>query len=226
MNVRYLIAAAAIFSAGLMASQAQAQAPTNLALNAPVTSTDYYNQGGGETFPASNITDGRLGDTGSAGDWSFWLTPNGSVGTATIDLGSSYNISSFYIQNTLNRGYRDRETDGLNVYVGSSPTTFGDTASYGTLVQTINFADTEGTGVIADDAFAITPTVGQYITVDVTSFYANGGGLNEVEAFGSPVAVSAAPEPSSWALMIAGVGVMGAALRLGRRREDMGATAA
>ena len=38
--------------------------------------------------------------------------------------------------------------------------------------------------------------------------------------------VSAAPEPSAWALMIAGVGVMGAALRLGRRREDMAGSAA
>lgn len=33
-------------------------------------------------------------------------------------------------------------------------------------------------------------------------------------------AVSAAPEPSTWALMIAGIAFLGAALRLGRRRQS------
>ena len=37
--------------------------------------------------------------------------------------------------------------------------------------------------------------------------------------------VAPAPEPSTWALMIAGVGITGAALRLGRRREDRRAVA-
>ena len=35
--------------------------------------------------------------------------------------------------------------------------------------------------------------------------------------------VSGAPEPSTWALMIAGVGLIGSALRFGRRREAVAA---
>ena len=72
--------------------------------------------------------------------------------------------------------------------------------------------------MIADDTFAITPTVGRYITVDITSYYGSSGGLNEVEVFGTP-AGSAVPEPASWALMIAGFGAAGFGLRGARRQR-------
>ena len=185
-----------------------------------MTGTAYYSSGS-ETFPVSNLTDGRLNDTGTPGNWSFWLTPSGQNGTATIDLGSDYTLDSFFLQNTLNRGYQDREAATVGVYVGDTAPTFGDTSTYGTLVQNVQFPDTEGTGVIADDSFAIAPTTGRYVTVDLTAFYGSSGGLNEVEAFGTPAAVSAAPEPDAWALMLGGVSAMGLMLR---RRRRVGVT--
>jgi hypothetical protein len=209
-----LAAAGSLIGACLTASASWAA--TDLALGMPVTGTAYYNNG--DVFPYSNLTDGRLGDTGSSYDWSFWLTPDGYGGAAAIDLGSDYSISSFYIQNTLNRGYQDRAAHHLDVYLSTSAPALGNVGTYGTKVQAIDFPDTLGTYVITDDAFAITPTVGRFITVDMTSFYGYSGGLNEVEAFGSP-ASPAVPEPATWTLAIIGLGGIGAAMR--RRRAGL-----
>ena len=53
------------------------------------------------------------------------------------------------------------------------------------------------------------------------SFNSNGGSAYSSSATLSvpPSIVSGAPEPGIWALMIAGIGFMGAALRFGRRRD-------
>ena len=51
-------------------------------------------------------------------------------------------------------------------------------------------------------------------------FYA----IDNVVATGDPSAVSAAPEPSTWALMIAGLGAIGLAFRQGGRRRGFAFT--
>ena len=200
-----LIAFASILAMGLQAP-AKATA-TDIALGKSVTGTGYYDSGS-EVFPYANITNGELNDTGSPSNWSFWLTPQGEGGTATIDLGSTYDITSLYVQNTLNRVYHDREAGQVNFYVSSTAPTFGDVGSYGSEVNSTLFPNTESTGLIADTTFD-TNTVGRYVTIDITSFYGASGGLNEVEVFGT----SAVPEPATWAMMLAGMGMVGFAMR-------------
>ena len=47
----------------------------------------------------------------------------------------------------------------------------------------------------------------------------NGGETLQVTDISAPLPISAAPEPGVWALLIAGVAMMGAALRFGRKRQ-------
>ncbi|WAC19272.1 discoidin domain-containing protein [Luteolibacter sp. SL250] len=80
----------------------------NLALGKPVTTPAYLSKAGGSVFPPDNLTDGRLNDTGSPGDWSFWLAPDGETGEATIDLLQPETIGRVVLQNTRNRRNGDR----------------------------------------------------------------------------------------------------------------------
>src|SRR5438046_3042673 len=84
----------------LLGSLGAAQA--QISLGKPVTGSGFYNSGT-ETFPFQNITNGRYNDTGSPGDWSFWLTDNGLNGFATIDLQGDFVINRIDVQNTHNR---------------------------------------------------------------------------------------------------------------------------
>jgi hypothetical protein len=61
----------------------------------------------------------------------------------------------------------------------------------------------------------IGPTGGYSVTAGLDGGTATGVGFVDL-------AVSAVPEPSVWALMIAGIGMVGMALRLGRKRRFLG----
>ena len=174
------------FAALLLVPSVQAQAPTLISQSKPVTATSFYDQGT-ETFPASNITDGRFDDTGSPGNWSFWLTPNGQVGSATIDLGSLYSISSFQLQNTHNRDYNDRGTNAFDISVSSDGINF-------TPLVTDSFATWPSIPIVTESTFA--PTTGEYVKFNIDSFYGSSGGLNELQVFGTP-APAAVPEAST-----------------------------
>jgi hypothetical protein len=80
----------------------------NLALGKPVFSPAYYFREFGSRFPPETLTDGRLNDSGSPGDWSFWLAPNGEPGEFTVDLLAVAEIGRIELQNTRNRTHGDR----------------------------------------------------------------------------------------------------------------------
>lgn len=80
----------------------------NLALGKPVFAPAYYSKQFGSRFPPETLTDGRLNDTGSPGDWSFWLAPNGESGEFTVDLMAVTEIGRIELQNTRNRTHGDR----------------------------------------------------------------------------------------------------------------------
>lgn len=86
----------------------------NLALGKPVSSPAHYSKSHGSIFPPEALTDGRINDTGSPGDWSFWLSSNGDSGEFTVDLLQPEEIGRIELQNTRNRTHGDR---GLREFV-------------------------------------------------------------------------------------------------------------
>jgi hypothetical protein len=64
---------------------------------------------------------------------------------------------------------------------------------------------------------ALTGRVGNDFALADISLFDLSGGLKSGEGLGDPGAAGPVPEPASWSLMIAGFGVLGAALRRSRR---------
>ncbi len=173
------------FAALFLIPSAEAQTPTLISQGKPVTSTSFYDQGT-ETFPASNITDGRFDDTGSPSNWSFWLTPNGQMGSATIDLGSQYSIDSFQLQDTHNRGYNDRGTNAFDISVSSDGVNFAPV-----LADSFSQSAWQNLSLVPETSFA--PVTGEFVKFNIDSLYGSSGGLNELQVFGTP----AAPVPEA-----------------------------
>lgn len=180
----------ALVSARTMVTKAET---VNLALNKPVTGSSYYQTSVDESFPFDNIVDGRLDDTGTPGDWSFWLTPTGvPEGFFTIDLEAPYLVQSFSLQNTHNRQYNDRGTKDFHVDLSV------DDLTYATVVTDTLAFDT-GTSIEIVD-FDISDRPARYVRFYMDSYYYFGdislgsGGLNEIWVWGEPAPI---PEPSS-----------------------------
>jgi hypothetical protein len=192
-GVRWGAALLFVGLAGLLAIPS-AQADSLISQGKPVTATDFYNSGGGEVFPASNITDGQFNDTGTPSNWSFWLTPNGQTGSATIDLGSLYTIDEFQIQDTHNRGYDDRGTNAFDISVSSDDITF-------TPVVADSFGTWPNLPIVTENSFA--PVNAQYVKFNIDTVYGSSGGLNELQVFGSPAAVPEASTTISFGLLLA-----------------------
>ncbi len=184
------------FAVLLPVSAAQAQSPTLVSQGKAVTATGFYDQGS-ETFPASNITDGRFDDTGSPSNWSFWLTPNGQMGSATIDLGSQYTIDSFQLQDTHNRGYFDRGTNAFDISVSSDGVNFAPVLS-----DAFTMSAWQNLSILTESSFA--PVTGEYVKFNIDSLYGGAsGGLNELQVFGTPAAVPEASTTVSFGLLLA-----------------------
>lgn len=198
--------AKSLASLALLGLAALGFSQTNVALGKMATSNVGYYDSGSEVFPTSNLTDGRLDDSGNPSDWSFWLTPNGANGgsAATIDLAGLYSVSSFELQDTHNRGYFDRGTDEYTLSVSLDGTTFVPVVSDA-------FSDSEWRNLtLKTDTLAV-PALARYVRFDVVSGYGGSSvGLNELRVMGA----QAVPEPGT----IAALGLGGLAM-LRRRRK-------
>lgn len=87
------------------------------------------------------------------------------------------------------------------------------------LASTGLFNIDQSTGVYAYDLEkTLTSGVDYFLEAAVT---VPGGAKGDYSISATAAPVSAAPEPGVWALMIAGIGAIGAALRLGRRRNAL-----
>jgi hypothetical protein len=188
---------AALLGAVALSGTARGQAIVNVALGKPVSGT-YYDSGS-EVFPATNVTDGRFGDTGEPYSWSFWLSPQGTVnGVVTVDLLGQYSLSSFVLQNSHNRGFYDRGTNDFILRISSDGVNF-------TTFFTGAFTSTEWTELTLRTISLNEPVVGQYLQFQSLSLYGGqSAGLNELQAFGVAV-----PEPSTWILLAGGAAALG-----------------
>jgi hypothetical protein len=117
---------------------------------------------------------------------------------------------------------------------------FNTTPLSSSTANTVFFSASNGTGAYAGmTEFYTSPIIAGsvYSFVDVTSYFTNNpisykldfnsdlshttGGLGSIAGVNNPVTislVSSAPEPGAWALMIAGVAMIGAMLRGSRKR--------
>lgn len=146
----------------------------NVALYKPVTGSSYYDSGS-EVFPFDNVTDGRLNDTGSPWDWSFWLTPNATTGYVVVDLENTYDIEMFRVQNTHNRGHNDRATANFSIYVSTDGVDFGSAVVSGTM------ATVWGASPIPFEEYLVSSVRGRYVRFNIDSYYGSSGGINELE---------------------------------------------
>lgn len=175
-------------------------APTNVALGKTVTGTSYYNSGS-ETFPYSQVVDGRTTDTGAGFNWSFWISAGGAIvgQWVQVDLGQLYSISSVVLFDTHNRGYYDRGTNAYHVGVSSDGNSF-------TTLGSGNFTDAEWRNQTADTLNAASGTNARYVRFYADSAYGASVGLAELQVWGeAPVAV---PEPLSLSLVAAGLATL------------------
>ena len=159
----------------------------NLALGKPVMSPGYCTRPHGSVFPPSNLTDGRLDDSGVPGDWSFWLARDGENGEFTVDLLRAEAVSRIVLQNTSNRGIDDRGTAAFSL-LGSL-----DNKSFFPLIDgKLPRVDPAENGYPFHD-FIFPATEVRFIKFVVMSHYRHpqraddhpcqGGGLNEIRIF-------------------------------------------
>jgi len=174
----------------LPAARQHADAATNLALGKPAFSPAYYSNVHGEEFGPWCLTDGRLNDAGTPGDWSFWLAQNGEDGEFTIDLLEPTGIARIDFQNTRNRTHNDRGMKGFTVLVSDDNKTFREILSGELLRPEEKKSPGED---FPFESFSFPPVTARYVKVVGTSHYNSperppehpnqGGGLNEIRIF-------------------------------------------
>ena len=162
----------------------------NLALGKPVTSPAHYSREHGSVFPPAALTDGRLNDSGSPGDWSFWLAPNGDAGQFTVDLLDSYTIGRIDLQNTRNRTYGDRGLREISIQVSEDNVSFHEILR--TEIAPIPKLPAPGVD-FPIESFRFDPVPARYVKAVGLSHYRNpknppenpneSGGLNEIRIF-------------------------------------------
>lgn len=162
----------------------------NLALGKPASSPACYSRTHGSVFPAETLTDGRLNDTGTPGDWSFWLAPNGENGEFTVDLLEVHQIGRIDFQNTRNRTHGDRGLRGFRILVSENGEDFHEILA-GELKP---IPELPSPGVdFPFESFSFPPVTTRYVKVVGTGHYRHpdrpmdepnhGGGLNEIRIF-------------------------------------------
>jgi hypothetical protein len=174
----------------LPVSSGASPASGNLALGKPVSSPSYYSKEHGSTFPPASLTDGRLNDSGSPGDWSFWLAPNEETGEFTVDLIESYEIGRIDFQNTRNRTHGDRGFREISILVSDDGMEFREI--FKTELRRIPELPAPGVD-FPFESFTFDPVRTRFVKVVGLSHYRHpdrpldnpnhGGGLNEIRIF-------------------------------------------
>ena len=204
---------AAIAVAGAMTMASTPLLAANLALGAATSASSFYS-GFGLQFLSSNVTDGIIIDQPhSAVDNSYWLSAdNTHAGQwVQVDLGTAYQISSIVLYDTHNHIHNDRGTRDFHLFLSSDGSSFATVA-----ISAFSQAEwLNQTGL----AFTLN-NAARYVRFNVDStFGCCGAGLAEMEVYGA--AVTAVPEPETYAMMLAGLGLLGYAAR--RRKQKAGA---
>lgn len=167
-------------------------------------------------FNPGSIFDQQTGTVTETFGAGYWLNADNGPADAfiTIDLGAAYALTSVTLYNTGNGPFGDRGTGSFNIFGSNSIT--GVALVGPTLVASGTLAAGAANSNPVAQAFAAAGNF-RYLSFNPTSVAvagtpccgANNYGLNELRVSGSAVV----PEPQSWVLLIAGFGLVGAAMR-------------
>lgn len=149
----------------------------NLALHKPVTATSSYKQGA-ETFPAEKLTDGLGADSGTPGNWSFWLADNNNASSITIDLQKPETIALIELENTRNRKHGDRGVENFTLETSDDGITFKKLA-----VGTLQPIASQDSAAYLSEKYPVQATTARYLRLNVESYIGNGPGLNEIKVY-------------------------------------------
>lgn len=212
---KQIIAAAALFAIPVAANAAQ----IILTPASAIGSSGFYQ---GLDFPEGEIFDQQTGTVTETFGTGYWLNPDNGPANAfiTIDLGARYALSSVSLYNTANGFYGDRGTGSFQIFGSNSisgnqlvaPTL----VASGTLATGLPYINPNAPSFPVEQIFGASGSF-RYLSFNPTSVAtanaeccgANVYGLNELRVSGSAVV----PEPQSWILLIAGFGLVGAAMR-------------
>ena len=155
----------------------------NIALNKPATASSYWYFDETSLFPPAAAVDGKTGEGDCAdkvkGGGSYWLLADGRTGWVQVDLGADYNITKIRWLNTHNGTCQDRATTQYHIEVSGDPNHAG-----GGREVAQGQMEMETSPSFIEKSF--TPAVaGRYVRFVVDSYYKNGGGLNELEVYGT-----------------------------------------
>ena len=166
-------------------------------------------------YPASDAVDGAA-DT----DWAAYGEGDGAY--IDFDLGADYALSSATVTDRLTSGggngaFHGGTTDfttelSITAYTSSAFTTPVASEAPEMFSKTTPASPTQPSDFTTSVPLSLT---GEYLRYTVVAANGPNPGLANISFDG----VSAAPEPSAWVLMIAGVGLVGLALRTAKRRQ-------
>ncbi|MFT5429744.1 MAG: fibronectin type 3 domain-containing protein, partial [Myxococcota bacterium] len=144
---------------------------TNVALYKPVTVTSFHSA----NYTGDNATDGAIEDGVNAG--TYWLTSPGAKGSQlTVDLEKQYEINQIRIINTRNGPGYNYSTGAFRIFISADGSTY-------TQIHA---------GALVDDDivnwYSIVPPAGsqvRYVRFIEDTYFGNGGGLAEIQVYGS-----------------------------------------
>lgn len=209
MSTKFLGFAALAAAAAIFASPAEGAVITPVGVTASNTFPFW-----GE-YNAENLIDGSglSGGKHDANYTNMWMTDLGvDSATLTFDLGGAYQLSSLDVWNYNfgTEGYAstlDRAAKAFTVSLSTDGVNF---------TQVLAGQFSRGTGqALGAETFGLSG-LGRYVQIglsgnhqqDPATYGYSPVGLSEVRFAGSAV-----PEPATWAMMIAGFGLVGGALR-------------
>ena len=202
MSFRSLAVAAALaFSAVGVAGAASAATPINISAADGVGETKFFDAGTYRIDFVSAVYSG----------WSFWGGAAGGCNATGLNCAQGFTNMFTMAQDGV-------DTLVIKLVEGSQ---YG-YGMYGTLAQALAAyqagglsASTDGGDTYEAATQPLTFTVGSEGAL--LHFYINDGDYHDNGDGGVSLSITAVPEPASWALMIAGFGLAGAALRQRRR---------
>lgn len=156
-----------------------------------------------ESFVASGVVH-------TGGDYTSWVSPaHVSSGYFTFDLGATYNLSKFVMWNG---------TYGLNASVNGFSISTSNVSDFSTFTDVGIFTGNQQH--YGATVYDLQDTSARYVKLSIRGNF--GSAFTGVGDIAFDTTVSAVPEPETYALMLAGLGLVGAVARR-RQHQSMAA---